>query len=280
MISPISKMIRWTELNSRFGTRPQNFAPQEAVFARHRLSQKWRPGIIGGGSGVIYNLRLRHSPQSTEDPLNILNEAFKYPKRQRRSPTEQNRNSTGTEEAKLKQQITEWERPGVVEGSAEKILKNWTSSGLLFHLKAKHKGTKFYEEFVHLESDKEDAQKKGTDPGAIRNSSSPRDEYCIEATCTALDQLGNTIIIWGCEPSQQPCDLYEQTIADHIKSKNVSCACSYGEKGINLTNVPSSAAKNSGSLAEIGNYDDNPIFVNMTGAYAAAGQNLPQGFVP
>uniref|UniRef100_A0A914HLJ0 Secreted protein n=1 Tax=Globodera rostochiensis TaxID=31243 RepID=A0A914HLJ0_GLORO len=83
----------------------------------------------------------------------------------------------------------------------------------------------------------------GTDSSAISNCSSPRDQYCIEATCTALDQLGNTIIIWGCEPSQQPCDLYEQTIADHIKSKNVSCACSYGEKGINLTNVPSSAAK-------------------------------------
>uniref|UniRef100_A0A914HSY4 HAT C-terminal dimerisation domain-containing protein n=1 Tax=Globodera rostochiensis TaxID=31243 RepID=A0A914HSY4_GLORO len=31
--------------------------------------------------------------------------------------------------------------------------KNWASSGLLFHLKTKHKGTKFYEEFVRLESD-------------------------------------------------------------------------------------------------------------------------------
>uniref|UniRef100_A0A914IBP4 Integrase catalytic domain-containing protein n=1 Tax=Globodera rostochiensis TaxID=31243 RepID=A0A914IBP4_GLORO len=80
--------------NRRFGTRPQNFASHEAVFARHRLSQNWKAGIIDGGSGVIYTvrfpegstgryhanqLRRRHSPKPTEDPLDILNKAFNLP---------------------------------------------------------------------------------------------------------------------------------------------------------------------------------------------------------
>uniref|UniRef100_A0A914HNG7 RNA-directed DNA polymerase n=1 Tax=Globodera rostochiensis TaxID=31243 RepID=A0A914HNG7_GLORO len=84
--------------NRRFGTRPQNFASHEAVFARHRLSQNWKAGIIDGGSGVIYTvrfpegstgryhanqLRRRHSPKPTEDPLDILNEAFNLPAPQR-----------------------------------------------------------------------------------------------------------------------------------------------------------------------------------------------------
>uniref|UniRef100_A0A183CKH7 Ig-like domain-containing protein n=1 Tax=Globodera pallida TaxID=36090 RepID=A0A183CKH7_GLOPA len=83
---------------------------------------------------------------------------------------------------------------------------------------------------------------EGTDRSEISTCRRPDDEQCIEATCTAWDQPGNTYKFWACVGSQEA--NYKQTMEIRTKSNNVSCALVYGEKGKNLTNVPSSAAEN------------------------------------
>uniref|UniRef100_A0A183CLP6 Activin_recp domain-containing protein n=2 Tax=Globodera pallida TaxID=36090 RepID=A0A183CLP6_GLOPA len=86
---------------------------------------------------------------------------------------------------------------------------------------------------------------EGTDDSRISNCT-PSDQYCFEATCAALDQPGNIRKDWTCFASTETgnCGLYENTMMKRTKSKKVSCQCKYGEKGKNLTNVPSSAAEN------------------------------------
>uniref|UniRef100_A0A183C1J3 EB domain-containing protein n=1 Tax=Globodera pallida TaxID=36090 RepID=A0A183C1J3_GLOPA len=83
---------------------------------------------------------------------------------------------------------------------------------------------------------------EGTDRSEISNCSTPSDEYCIEATCTAWDQPGNLNKFWDCVVSKEAgeCAFYKQTMEERTKSKNVSCDCRYGEKG-----KPSFAATNS-----------------------------------
>jgi hypothetical protein len=67
----------------------------EKVFARHRISQNWKAGIISKCTGVIYDvkfadssvgryhanqLRQRYTANVAEDHLAIFNEAFNLPK--------------------------------------------------------------------------------------------------------------------------------------------------------------------------------------------------------
>uniref|UniRef100_A0A914H9A6 Uncharacterized protein n=1 Tax=Globodera rostochiensis TaxID=31243 RepID=A0A914H9A6_GLORO len=82
---------------------------------------------------------------------------------------------------------------------------------------------------------------EGTDRSEILNCSTPNDEYCVEATCTAWDQHGNFNKFWDCVVSRQggECAFYKQTMEERTNSKNVSCDCRYGENG-----KPSSAATN------------------------------------
>jgi transposase InsO family protein len=81
--------------NKRFGTKMRTFSIGNKVYARHRISQSWRPGIVTKCTGVIYDIafqdgstgrfhanqiRPRFTPNENENPLNIFLEAFELPK--------------------------------------------------------------------------------------------------------------------------------------------------------------------------------------------------------
>jgi hypothetical protein len=80
--------------NRRFGTKTRNFRLGDKVFARHRLSQSWKSGVVTKCTGVIYDvrfadssvkrfhanqLRSRQTENLVEDPLAIFNEEFNLP---------------------------------------------------------------------------------------------------------------------------------------------------------------------------------------------------------
>jgi hypothetical protein len=96
---PVQPIVRNEQMeknfNKRFGTKLRIFRLGEKVFARHRISQTWKAGIISKCTGVIYDvrfadtsvgrfhanqLRQRHTANVAEDQLAIFNEAFNLPK--------------------------------------------------------------------------------------------------------------------------------------------------------------------------------------------------------
>ncbi|KAL3089112.1 hypothetical protein niasHT_028618 [Heterodera trifolii] len=80
--------------NKRFGTKSRKFGIGDKIFARHRSSENWRPGVIKGCSGVIFEikfpdgsksrfhanqLRSRQNLNNGDEALAILNDAFALP---------------------------------------------------------------------------------------------------------------------------------------------------------------------------------------------------------
>uniref|UniRef100_A0A183BYD4 Thyroglobulin type-1 domain-containing protein n=1 Tax=Globodera pallida TaxID=36090 RepID=A0A183BYD4_GLOPA len=119
---------------------------------------------------------------------------------------------------------------------------------------------------------------EGTDQSGISDCPIPTEQYCVEVTCTAWDQPGNIVKHWDCVVSQEEgCRVYELAMEERTKSKNVSCHCRFGEKGKNVTNVPSSAAENrlrckAGTVDATGageTYDDNDCIDGYEYCYEA-----------
>ncbi|KAL3114316.1 hypothetical protein niasHT_011549 [Heterodera trifolii] len=82
------------KFNKRFGTKSRKFEIGDKIFARHRSSENWRPGVIKGCSGVIFEvkfmdgsrsrfhanqLRNRQNSNNGDEALAILNDAFALP---------------------------------------------------------------------------------------------------------------------------------------------------------------------------------------------------------
>ncbi|KAL3105711.1 hypothetical protein niasHT_028996 [Heterodera trifolii] len=82
------------KFNKRFGTKSRKFGIDDKVFARHRSSENWLPGVIQGCSGVIFDvkftdgsksrfhanqLRNRQNLNKGDEALAILNDAFALP---------------------------------------------------------------------------------------------------------------------------------------------------------------------------------------------------------
>ncbi|KAL3110280.1 hypothetical protein niasHT_012698 [Heterodera trifolii] len=80
--------------NKRFGAKPREFGPGDKIFARHRISQNWRPGNVVKKTGVIYDIKFadgttnryhanqirpRQIEDKTMDQLNIFNDVFGLP---------------------------------------------------------------------------------------------------------------------------------------------------------------------------------------------------------
>jgi hypothetical protein len=82
------------QFNRRFGAKPRDFSVGDKVFARHRISQSWRPGGVIKRTGVIYDvkfsdgsssryhanqLRERHTADQGEDHLAVIHQTFGLP---------------------------------------------------------------------------------------------------------------------------------------------------------------------------------------------------------
>ena len=81
------------QFNRKHGARQRSFDLQDAVFARHRSTQEWRPGRISNRRGVIYEVAFEDGHQvgftrtssceipdlAVDDTLDVFNDTFGLP---------------------------------------------------------------------------------------------------------------------------------------------------------------------------------------------------------